>query len=123
MIAYCCDPDDCGPCCPNCPDCPTHNPGGTEQWVIRFVGTAAQLVADPNNLDDGAWLVDYDPDGNGGTGDWTFTTNRAEARRFPSAAAALECWRQPSTVLPTRPDGKPNRPLTGFTISADRVPS
>jgi hypothetical protein len=22
-MAYCCDPNDCGPCCPECPTCPS----------------------------------------------------------------------------------------------------
>lgn len=38
---------------------------------------------------------------------------RFEALKFPSALEALEFWRQANGL---RPDGKPNRPLTAFTI-------
>lgn len=49
-----------------------------------------------------------------GLADWT--GNRAEAITFTSYAEAMEFWRQPSTVKPRRPDGKPNRPLTAYTV-------
>jgi hypothetical protein len=41
--------------------------------------------------------------------------------RFADLAAAVACWKRQSTVRPLRPDGKPNRPLTAFTITFDQV--
>jgi hypothetical protein len=94
-----------------------------DQWVLRIVGSPVELWFNPEDTTDGLWIIDYDPDGYEGCGDWTHTKDRRRARRFPSAAAVLDYYRQQSTVLPLRPDGKPNRPLTMFTNSADRVPS
>ena len=47
---------------------------------------------------------------------WRFSTNRAQAKLFPSLKDALDFYRQRSARMPTRPDGEPNRPLTAFTI-------
>ena len=47
---------------------------------------------------------------------WRFSTDRAEAKLFPSLKDALDFYHQRSARMPTRPDGKPNRPLTAFTI-------
>lgn len=41
------------------------------------------------------------------------TPNRDEALEFPDAKAAIEYWRQSHGI---RPDGKPNRPLTAFSV-------
>ena len=40
----------------------------------------------------------------------------SEAAVFDDVEAALEYWRTPSTVVPLRGDGMPNRPLTAFTV-------
>lgn len=69
-----------------------------------------------------AWVRDADVDARGGLGAVQFTTNPVEAKRFDDPAAALEYWRRPSRVLPTRPDGRPNRPLTAFTCEIRRIP-
>jgi hypothetical protein len=47
------------------------------------------------------------------------TQNIAEALHFADAGAALECWRQSRGF---RPDGKPNRPLTAWTVEIQTVP-
>ncbi len=62
------------------------------------------------------FLKDFDPNDRGGRGEASFTHDLKEAKRFDSAASVFECWRTQSTVLPIRPDGKPNRPLTAYTI-------
>jgi len=36
---------------------------------------------------------------------------------FGDARAAFECWQQVLRSRPVRPDGKPNRPLTAFTVA------
>jgi hypothetical protein len=38
---------------------------------------------------------------------------------FEDHAAAMEVWTRQSRVRPLRPDGKPNRPLTAYTISIE----
>jgi hypothetical protein len=62
------------------------------------------------------WLKAYDADGMAGFGLIDTTDNRAEARRFPSLEAVLECWRTQIRVQPLRDDGRPNRPLTAHSI-------
>jgi len=73
----------------------------------------------PSDLD-GQWLKAYDPDARGGHGAIKGTPHRKEALRFPDMSAAMKFWRQTSAVLPVRPDGQPNRPLTAFTIEVER---
>lgn len=58
----------------------------------------------------------YDPDYMGGLGRVWTSDRHADALLFETAAAAFEYWRQPSKVRPLRDDGKPNRPLTAFTV-------
>lgn len=43
------------------------------------------------------------------------------AQRFPDAGAALEYWRTPVTCPchAIREDGKPNRPLTAYTVTIE----
>lgn len=51
------------------------------------------------------------------------TENIAKAKHFADIAAALEFWRTPSRIRPRRPDGEPNRPLTGFSVEIVNVPA
>jgi hypothetical protein len=65
---------------------------------------------------DGAWLVWYDPAGNDGNGDATWSHNPAEAARFTD-----EEWNGLYEAVPAnrplRTDGKPNRPITMFNLA------
>lgn len=90
-------------------------------------------TGDPTSFD-GKYVVSYDPSA------WRFrevssrgeleaflgefvtvSADVARARRFATAAEALEFWRQ--TGVGVRPwDGKPNRPLTAFHIQLSRAP-
>lgn len=66
---------------------------------------------------DGLWVKSYTPDGFGGRGEAVLTENKHEAKVYPNATAAMEDWRRVSSTHPIRPgDGKPNRPLTAFTV-------
>jgi len=63
---------------------------------------------------EGEYLVAYDPEAEGGKGFVESTPDLQKARRFTFA----EAWQTLGTVprsKPTRPDGKPNRPLTATT--------
>jgi hypothetical protein len=68
------------------------------------------------------WLVSSDPDAFKGRGDAQFTTDPSRAKRFVDAKAALQYWRRESTVQPYRDDGKPNRPLTAYTVEVKPLP-
>ena len=67
----------------------------------------------------GQYVESYTPDGNEGRGDLVLTPHVQAAKRYPSAAAAMDEWRRVSTTHPTRSDGKPNRPMTAFTIKIE----
>jgi len=64
----------------------------------------------------GQYLASFDPNANGGRGHATWTPDLSQAMRFANVKKALEMWKRPSTVQPRRPDGKPNRPLTAYTV-------
>ena len=64
----------------------------------------------------GAYLASYDPEGDDGNGITTWTHDPAQAMTFPTGEAATACYRAVPLNRPLRPDGKPNRPLTRFTV-------
>jgi len=68
---------------------------------------------------DGHWLKFYNPAAHGGQGEILTTADPARALAFNDAAVALTVWRQ---SVGTRADGKPNRPLTAFTVSIEPLP-
>lgn len=69
----------------------------------------------------GNYLQAFDVDAFDGRGDATFTDDKAKALVFDSLAKAFETWKTQSTIRPLRPDGKPNRPLTAFTITFEQA--
>jgi hypothetical protein len=69
----------------------------------------------------GLWLRRYDPNAYGGNGMVEWTPNRDRALKFADAAQAWECCHRPSRVKPLRPDGKPNRPITTFSLTIENI--
>jgi hypothetical protein len=69
---------------------------------------------------DGEYLVDDTIEGL--VAHLVTTPHVAKARGFSSSTEALEHWRRQSVVYPLRPDGKPNRPLTAYTVEVTHVP-
>lgn len=65
----------------------------------------------------GRFVSRYDPDAHGGLGQVWTTADPRMAIQFISHGEAVAFYRQASTVEPVRDDGKPNRPLTAFTVS------
>lgn len=96
------------------------NPMSTK--VIRVVG----LIDGTRTAFDNQYVVEFDANRDGvepGTNMpmmayLATTPNRAEATRY-SAKAAFELWRAVDQRNPVRPDGKPNRPLTAFTVDIE----
>lgn len=85
-------------------------------YAIRLIGPAGSVIVNDELPPAGSLLASYDPDGNAGAGDASWTLDPSRALVFNSPGAALELWRRRSTVRPLRPDGRPNRPLTAYTI-------
>lgn len=69
----------------------------------------------------GSWVKDYDPDAHEGRGLATWTMDRSEAQRFASQKDAMDFYLQTSKILPERRDGRPNRPLTAYTVSIEPI--
>ena len=76
--------------------------------VIRILGFASGALC-PHA---GQYLETFDFEAFSGQGYGTFTPDPAKAMTFADAEAALTFWNTQSKSQRTRPDGKPNKPLT-----------
>lgn len=99
-----------------------------EEWVMVVYPTTdpaavlhRALDGEPPESSLTLYLVTFDPDGNNGMGAETFTTDLAQAKRYAGFMEVMEEWKRPSTVRPLRDDGKPNRPLTAYSINPRKV--
>ena len=52
---------------------------------------------------------------------WLLTNNIASAKVFEDYITAIAFYKWQSSLTPMRPDGKPNRPLTAFTVVFENV--
>jgi hypothetical protein len=89
-------------------------------YVIKIEG----MVTGGRTPFDDEYIVEYDPerDGTDPLGHsmrchLLTTPDVHEARQFGTPAEAFETWRKVCQRQPERPDGKPNRPLTAFTVT------
>lgn len=92
--------------------------------VMKILG----LVNGGQTPFDGQYLAEYDPDreGTDPNGDPMLahivcTPDKRYAMHFDGFADFHATWAQVSTRWPVRPDGQPNRPLTAFSVSTERV--
>lgn len=67
------------------------------------------------------WIEDYDVDGMDGVGWAVLTKDPLKAKVFDSVAEAMNEYLKTSTVKPIRYDGKPNRPLTAYTVLIEPI--
>jgi hypothetical protein len=67
------------------------------------------------------YLKWYDIEKFDGRGHAEWTKDITQAMRFPDRAAAMLAWNMQSKVKPLRDDGKPNKPLTAFTVELIEV--
>lgn len=79
------------------------------------------LAAAAGEMVHGDYLEWSDPDAKNGYGDDRWTTDLNRAQRFGSFSEAMECWKAQSRVRPLRDDGKPNRPMTAYHVTPERV--
>lgn len=90
-------------------------------YVIRYLAPAGILVGRPPP--EGAYLESYDVDAKEGFGEAHWTVMPGKAMVFESMEEAYAAWRSQSKVRPKRfHDGKPNRPLTCYTIWVEPAP-
>lgn len=90
-------------------------------FVIRYYGLVGPAVH-PADVPEGAYLRYFDAEAAGGQGIARWTVRLADALRFHSASQALEVYNRQPHAMPTRPDGRPNRPLAAFTVSIEPLP-
>lgn len=81
-------------------------------YVIKILGFANGAFCPIK----GDYVKTFDPDLNGGRGHIMVTRKTKNAMKFPTKEKATEFYLIQSKVTPLRPDGQPNRPLTGFTV-------
>ena len=86
--------------------------------------TLIRLVSNSRGFEfaEPTWLKALDVNAHRGQGSVATTTDRREALRFADMGEAFKCWKRQSTVAPLRADGRPNRPLTAFSITFDDEP-
>lgn len=65
----------------------------------------------------GIYLASYNPEGAGGNCIAKWTPDPKQAMTFETADAAAACYHAVPHNRPLRADGKPNRPLTVFTVA------
>lgn len=70
---------------------------------------------------EGKYLEWHDVDAHGGRGADRWTSDVSKALRFNSFQDAMACWKQQSKKVPLRDDGKPNRPLTAYSVMVEKV--
>lgn len=87
--------------------------------VVVFI--IAHSDGEPVNL----WLEDYDnsEESKKGYGILKLTGDPTQARVFKDTMDAMSFWQQVSRTVPTRTDGRPNRPLTVFSVSVGPAPN
>jgi hypothetical protein len=90
--------------------------------IIKCVGLAGNVINVINDdKPDGMYLASFDVDAFEGRGTSAWAKDRYDAMIFMDFAAAHAHWSQQSTVLPFRPDGRPNKPLTAFTVEIEKL--
>lgn len=72
---------------------------------------------------EGRYLVRFDPGHREPLHRIVTSTKVSLAHVFSTAADALAYWSQTDPYRPVRPDGKPNRPLTAYTMEVVPVKS
>ena len=97
------------------------HPTGKSALADEATAAALGVAATRNEIELGDYLEWSDPDGLKGRGDDRWTDDIAKAKRFPTFAAAMECWKAQSRLRPLRPDGKPNRPMTAYSVTVQEV--
>jgi hypothetical protein len=71
----------------------------------------------------GHYLSKFDFDAAAGRGRGWWTTRLGNALHFDDPGAAMAFWKTQSRTVPLRDDGKPNRPLTAFTVEIVPLPT
>lgn len=96
-------------------------PPGKSALAHEATTVALAVAAATGDIVQGPYLQWSDPDAHNGAGDEGWTPDLSEAMRFASFMDAMDCWKAQSSVRPFRSDGRPNRPLTAFSVQPQRI--
>jgi hypothetical protein len=96
-------------------------PPGRSALAHEATALALTLAATAGTIQYGPYLQSSDPDAHLGQGDETWTDELSEAKRFATFMDAMDCWKAQSTLRPFRSDGRPNRPLTAYSVQPQRI--
>lgn len=90
----------------------------SRKLVIRIV---ADALGDQREA--GKYILSFDPQYPHplGIGKLELTKSIEMAQKFPNLELAMAFWKQQSPTVPLRDDGRPNRPLTAYTITFESV--
>lgn len=83
-------------------------------YLIRIEGIALPGIPCEEA---GEFVVSFDPDARDGRGSLKATKDVTKAKQFGCPEEATRYWRQQSLVRPKRPDGRPNRPMTAYSVT------
>ncbi len=97
------------------------HPQGKSARADEATTVALATAAVKGEVVTGKYLLWSDPDARNGLGDDSCTTDGTKAKRFATHAAAWECWRAQSKTRPIRDDGRPNRPMTAYSVTIEEV--
>jgi hypothetical protein len=97
------------------------NPPGKSAMAHEATALALLKTLGHGGPERGQYLEWADPDANNGMGDDRWTSDIDKAKKFATFADATACWQAQSVVNPIRPDGKPNRPLTAWSVCVERA--
>lgn len=87
------------------------------KYAILIVGSA---LGDKSEFD-GKYVKSYDPH-DGLHGKLVVTADLQNAKHYGDVGDAFLDWKATNKNHPLRSDGKPNRPLTAFTITTVSIP-
>lgn len=92
-------------------------------YVLQVTGRAGPPPhEDPIDWSRPVYLESVDIEAHNGVGLAQFTYDIAEALAWPTFTVAMEAWAAQSVTRPYRPDGRPNRPLTAYSVSPQERP-
>lgn len=87
-----------------------------KDYVMVCIGLMGSTQVGNPEIPIGAYLRSYNPEAYRGRGFAEWTTELSEAKRYESAADAFTEWTRVPKGRPRREDGKPNKPLTAYSI-------
>lgn len=97
------------------------HPPGKSARADEATAAALAAAAITNSIVQGDYLEWSDPDAKNGRGNERWTAHLAKAKRFATFKDAVACWQAQSRKRPLRDDGRPNRPMTAYSVSPVRI--